>query len=375
MKAYPQTGAPAVAPGGAIIVTAVGAVPDVLRDLGVDPAAALGAAGIDAGQLGEPTTTIPYAAMGRLLTRCVALTRCPHFGLLVGAREGASSLGVVGFLALHSPDVGTGLRNLVAHMHHYQRGAVPTLSSDGATARFGYVIYQRNVESIDQIYDGAMALCTNILRALCGPAWKPSEIALAKPAPRDLAPYRKFFQAPLRFDAEETCIAFASHWLEEAVPDADPMLYRVLRRQVDQLEAQHGTGLAATLRGIVRTLLVSGTCSADAAAAMLGVHRRTLHRHLKAEHVTFDALVEAVRAELARELLADPRTPLSQVAATLGYADASAFSRAFRRWFATTPARWRSENAAGVTRTALAAPPAIARQASQPPAPRGRRTS
>jgi AraC-like DNA-binding protein len=80
---------------------------------------------------------------------------------------------------------------------------------------------------------------------------------------------------------------------------------------------------------------------------MLGVHRRTLHRHLKAEDVTFDALVEAVRSELARELLADPRTPLSHVAATLGYADASAFSRAFRRWFDTTPARWRADNARG----------------------------
>jgi AraC-like DNA-binding protein len=347
MKASPQTGAPAVAPGGAIIVTALGAVPDVLRDLGVDPAAVLGAAGIDAGQLGEPTTTIPYAAMGRLLTRCVALTRCPHFGLLVGAREGASSLGVVGFLAINSPDVRTGLRNVVAHMHHYQRGAVPTLSSDGENARFGYTIYQRNVESVDQIYDGAMALCTNILRSLCGPGWRPTEIAFARPAPSDLRPYRKFFESPLRFDAEETYIAFASRWLEEPVAGADPMLYRVLRRQVDQLEVLHGTGLAATLRGIIRTLLVSGSCSADTAAAMLGVHRRTLHRHLKAENVTFDALVEAVRAELARELLSDPRTPLSQVAATLGYSDASAFSRAFRRWFDTTPARWRADNARG----------------------------
>jgi AraC-like DNA-binding protein len=313
--------------------------------------------------------------MGRLLSRCVALTQCPHFGLLVGAREGASALGVVGFLTLHSPDVGSGLRNMVAHMHHYQRGAVPTLSSDGETARFGYTIYQRNVESADQIYDGAMALCTNILRALCGPGWRPTEIAFARPAPADLRPYRKFFEAPLRFDAEETFIAFASHWLARPVPGADPMLYRVLQRQVDQLEARDGTGLKATLRGIVRTLLVSGTCTADAAAAMFGVHRRTMHRFLKAEDVTFDTLVEAVRSELARELLADVRTPLSQVAATLGYADASAFSRAFRRWFGTTPARWRAQNAASVTQTAPVARHAGEPRASRPAAPHGRRTS
>ncbi|MCU0972280.1 MAG: AraC family transcriptional regulator, partial [Gammaproteobacteria bacterium] len=41
------------------------------------------------------------------------------------------------------------------------------------------------------------------------------------------------------------------------------------------------------------------------------------------------------------------QTPLSRVASTLGYADVSAFSRAFRRWFGTTPARWRADNRPG----------------------------
>lgn len=98
--------------------------PDVLKHLGVDRSVVLAAAGIDPKRLQEPESSISYAAMGQLLTRCVALSRCPHFGLLVGARQGLSSLGVVGFLVQHSPDVGTGLKNLVAHMHHFQRGAV-----------------------------------------------------------------------------------------------------------------------------------------------------------------------------------------------------------------------------------------------------------
>ena len=34
-----------------------------------------------------------------------------------------------------------------------------------------------------------------------------------------------------------------------------------------------------------------------------------------------------------------------QIAAALDYADASAFTRAFRRWSGTTPARWRARRA------------------------------
>jgi AraC-like DNA-binding protein len=54
--------------------------------------------------------------------------------------------------------------------------------------------------------------------------------------------------------------------------------------------------------------LVSHRCSVDEAAALFGIHRRTLHRRLKREGVTFDALVEDVRADLAQELLAARNT-------------------------------------------------------------------
>jgi AraC-like DNA-binding protein len=41
-------------------------------------------------------------------------------------------------------------------------------------------------------------------------------------------------------------------------------------------------------------------------------------------------------------MLMDSTMEVSQIAAILGYANASAFTRAFRRWSGTTPARWRA---------------------------------
>jgi AraC-like DNA-binding protein len=41
---------------------------------------------------------------------------------------------------------------------------------------------------------------------------------------------------------------------------------------------------------------------------------------------------------------------VSQVAAMLDYAAASAFSRAFRRWSGTTPAQWRAQRRARAPR-------------------------
>jgi len=67
-------------------------------------------------------------------------------------------------------------------------------------------------------------------------------------------------------------------------------------------------------------------------AELLSMHRRTLNRRLDACGTTFQTLVEEVRFGIARQLLEDTDLPLSQVAATVGYSDVSAFTRAFRRW-------------------------------------------
>jgi len=319
---------------GAIMATALGAVPQVLRELGVDPGAVLAAAGIDPDALQNPDSTVSFTTMGRLAAQCVALTGCPHFGLLVGAREGLQALGLVGFLAQHSPDVGTGLRNLVAHLHHYQRGAVTTLSSEGGAACLGFDIYMSQVEGQDQIYDGAIALYTNILRALCGPAWRPTETAFAHGRPLDVRPYQRFFGAPLRFDAGQTCIAFPSAWLTQPIPGPSRFCTRSCSVRSTRWTREPGPDSRWRCAGSSGRCSFSRRCSVDEAAGLFGIHRRTLHRRLKREGVTFDALVEDVRADLAQELLAMRDTPLSEIAARLGYGDVSAFSRAFRRWFA-----------------------------------------
>ncbi len=74
-----------------------------------------------------------------------------------------------------------------------------------------------------------------------------------------------------------------------------------------------------------------------------------------------------MRLALAGAYLADPRIKAVEVGFLLGFSDASAFYRAFRRWTGMTPIEWResapiSQRARSDNRTALAdnAPPAQA---------------
>ncbi len=79
-------------------------------------------------------------------------------------------------------------------------------------------------------------------------------------------------------------------------------------------------------------------------AGQLGMHERTLNRRLREEGTTFRRELEEIRYEVARQLLADSNMPLLKIATALNYADATAFSRAFKRWSGSTPAQWRSRH-------------------------------
>src|ERR671912_2147440 len=160
-------------PPGYIHLGVAKEIEPTLRDLGLDPDPVIPEAGLDPGLFDDGANIIPHAALGRLLTLCVARTDCPHFGLLVGRRATILSLGMVGRLMQHSDTLGNALRNLVSSLSIQNRGAVPALGIRDDTALFTFAIYQPDVESADQITDGSLAVAVNALRSLCGSDWNP----------------------------------------------------------------------------------------------------------------------------------------------------------------------------------------------------------
>ena len=76
-------------------------------------------------------------------------------------------------------------------------------------------------------------------------------------------------------------------------------------------------------------------------AAQLGMSDRTLQRRLRDEGTSFREILDDTRHYLARELLRNTRFPLADVATQLGFAEPSAFYRAFRKWEGCTPGQFR----------------------------------
>lgn len=322
-------------------IGATGGLPEVLRELGFNPNQLIAEAGFDPKIFDSPDNRLSLTARGQLLERCANMTGCPHLGLLVGRLAGLESLGFVGLLAKHAPDVGTALRQLCRYFHLHAEGVAPHLSVDGGRAVFSYQILDHTVPGSEQSGDGAVAAILNILQELCGPDFKPSEALFAHARPENVAPYQRLLRVHLEFDSSIYALVFSSSWLARSLPSTDEGLLRLLQEKVVDLDRLLVRSFPERVQVVLRTAMPFDQTSATSLATLFAMNVRTFHRRLAEAGTSHQELLDQTRHGVACQLLADSRRSVAHIAELLGYAELRSFIRAFKRWTGTTPTQWR----------------------------------
>ena len=126
--------------------------------------------------------------------------------------------------------------------------------------------------------------------------------------------------------------------LDTPIASADPVVASYIRQQV-QSRQQATLTVSDEVRQMVLVLLPRGRNTVDQVARLMGITRRTLHRHLAAEGQVFSELVLSVRRELVSRYLQQPSRSLGEIAQLLGFADLSSFSRWHRQQFGAAASR------------------------------------
>lgn len=328
---------------GFVRVPPLKAVPDLLRELGIDAGPLLQSCGIkDEHIFHDPEALLPFSVAGQLMKTCAEATGLPHFGLLVGQRAQPDCLGAVGLLIQNAPNVIAALNELVANLDIHQHGSSAFLEVSGEIAVLGYEVYVSKVTGLEHIYDCAMAVAWNIMRALCGKEWLPSEVSLRHAKPADIEPYHQFFQASLRFNASKTSLVFPPHWLSEPLQLANPALREIIRQKIEEVRSYSTQSFQEQAHKILVMLVGQQRCTRENLSEHLDMHPRTLNRRLKEADTSFRELQSAAKHELSRQMLRDTRRSIPAIASLLGYSDATAFSRSFSRWEGISPAKWRN---------------------------------
>lgn len=188
----------------------------------------------------------------------------------------------------------------------------------------------------------ALAAVASALRQVAGTDLTLREVTFRHRTTFTAEAHRAYFGCPVIFGATLDGIHLDREQLQRRTALADEGLSAYLLAQLEGLRAQSSErGLVADVRGAIADSLPDGQPSKSRVARRLGMSERTLHRRLAEQSESFQEVVTSVRRDAAESLLRSGAHNVAEVAFLTGFADQSAFTRAFKRWTGTTPAAFR----------------------------------
>jgi AraC-like DNA-binding protein len=161
-------------------------------------------------------------------------------------------------------------------------------------------------------------------------------------APPHAEAYRVLFDGPTRFEADEALIRFDARYLALPIRRDEAAMNQMLQRALPiQVRPYRRDRLLVQRVRQVLTHQPQSAHNADDLAALLHISARTLHRQLKEEGASLQALKDEVRRDRAMSLLQRTVRPIKQIAEATSFQNEKSFIRAFRSWTGVTPGEWR----------------------------------
>lgn len=317
---------------------------DLVRNLGSDPRSILEHHGIDPRSIWDPDAYIDCKALVDVLEYCSRSFNDPLFGMRLAQLQEPDVFGSVAALCRAAPTVREAVQGFIDFIPVIH-SPVPLLElNEGReTAELRWRV-QADLGQNDQANYQATVLNLKLLRLIGGRRFRPSYVNLAVNArTKDIREIEDKLGCPFHAKAGVNAIAFPTSVLDQPVPSANRLLFRLLGGYMDRVRSSLRKSLVERVEDYVRGALPSGHCSIEYCAKKLGTSVRTLQANLSESGLRFSDILEQQRVELAKVYLVQTEQSLDDIAAMLGYSEQSSFGRAFKRWTDMTPQRYRRD--------------------------------
>lgn len=313
---------------------------ELVESLGRDPHAFMRSVGLEAKFLEDPEMLIPRDAARELLEITARATRTEDLALRLAARRKLSALGPISLVLREEPTPRQALDTLCRYLKLVNASLIIRVEDAGGVVIIREDLLPTPGLQMRQSVELAVGTLFSILRELIGPQWQPLEVCFTHRPPKDVAAHRAFFRRGVGFNQEFNGLVCAAADLSRPREQGDQVAAGLARKYLEAAMTDRGESAQEICRRIILALLPGGACSAPEVARFLHVDRRTLHRRLEAEGLSFRRVLDEVRSDLAKHHLRESDLPLGEVAELLGFARPSSFSHWFQGQFGCSPSQW-----------------------------------
>lgn len=163
------------------------------------------------------------------------------------------------------------------------------------------------------------------------------------PEPSFSAEWRMLFSPSLNFDQPRSGISFASEYLDMGNIQNERTMKEFLRSAPVNflVKYKNSASLTAKIRRHLREMPPAAWPDFGTLAEQLHYSTSTLRRRLEDEGHSYRTILDDLRRDLAISLLSDSEKSIMAIANELGFAESSAFHRAFKKWTGARPGEYR----------------------------------
>lgn len=328
-------------------VGAVQGIEDALSHFGGDADAVFAELDMDRSMVSDGDQLVSLKDVGRLLELSIETTGNQRLPFYLAENQDLSYLGTFGLLLQTSSTIGEMLREIRDYHQVHVQAATWTITTSSKSALLNFWIDVQDLTALQRrlVVELALAQACKLVEVLTGSGALLEKVQVNYDFAEGKQAYRRFFRAPVEYNAECNSLSFPIGLLDRPVSPNDAALHEVVREQLSgQALSNKQQDLAQEVRVLIRSLLPTGQCTVERVARYYACDKRTLQRYLREESdTTYQVLLDEVRFELVQNYLRDSNMPMTQLAYVAGYTDTSNFARAFQKRFGTTPRKWREQ--------------------------------
>ena len=314
---------------------------ELVRSMDRDPAPFLRAVGLRARDLADPQAMIPRDAARELLEMTARATRTEDLALRLAAQRKLSTLGPISLVLREEATA----RQAIDTLCRYLKLVNPSLILVVEETKDWVIIREDLLPSpglsMRQSVELAVGTLHRMLCDLVGPEWKPREVCFTHRPPEQLQAHRAFFGRMPKFNQEFNGLICAAADLSRPRVLNDPGAAALARKLLESALRAEADSIQDLCMQTIRALLPGGDCSATQVARLLRLDRRSIHRQLAAQGLSYMQLLDQVRIDLVKRHLGESDLALSEVAGLLGFARLSSFGHWFQSQFGCSASQWR----------------------------------
>jgi len=328
-----------------ISARALGAMPRFIEAeagaRGLDRACA--AAGLPLGIENDDKGFIPQRSLMAFVEEAARLVGDERVGLALAPHLTPADYGVWGAYVLSAPTLADALHRAQCALGWHSTGDELVIDRCGELVRFAYRFASAGGPGYENIAYCAAGVLVGLFRAYLGRAWRPERIEMDLAPGRSMARPYDSFGCDVRSGGHNVAV-----FLRPDALSAPPAQYRtgptVTLADVRRTRAGGAPErLPDVVRELVRIQLADSAVSLERLAEGLALGPRTLQRELAGHGASFRDIVDQVRLDRARALLAERDLSITRIAGELDYSAPSHFARAFQRRTGLSPRRYRKE--------------------------------